>query len=278
MSPAFKEVSVEEITPDPQQPRRFFSEEGLEALANSLRRFGVLQPVVLRPAEGGGYILIAGERRWRAAQMAGLGTLPAVVRDVHPTEDDAYLESLTENLQRLDLNPMEKARALQRVKDRLNWTHEEIGRELGMSRVAVTNTMRLLALPESVQDFLEGGDLSEGHIRPLVALEDEGQQLALAREAAKNTWSVRKMEKVAKARAKAGQQQKASGITLSASAAEEPVSQNPLHKTAAETLQDHLGTKVEVRQGKGSHQLVIHFYDDPSLMDLLSKFPIEEEL
>ncbi len=273
MKHEFMEIPLSEITPDPKQPRRAFDEEGLETLANSIKRFGVLQPVVVRK-EGEGYLLIAGERRWRASQLAGLDTIPAVVRALGKHQKDTYLESLSENLQRTDLNPVEKARALKRVQDTLGWTHEEIARELGMGRASVSNSLRLLSMGEEVLDFLENSLLSEGHIRPMVTVENPAVQLALAQEAAKNRWSVRKMELECRLRAKPQKVTNARPQVLE----EAPLSENPLYRSAAEALEEYFATKVEVRVGKSSCQLVIHFYDDNMLLDILSKFPLEETL
>jgi ParB family transcriptional regulator, chromosome partitioning protein len=190
--PELRELPVELITPNPSQPRRHFDEAALVALADSLRERGVLQPVLVRPVAGGSYELIAGERRWRAAQLAGFETVPALVR---PHDDAASLElALIENMAREDLNPVEEARACAVLVDELGLTREEIGRRVGRSRVAVSNLMRLLDLPDEVLDALATGQLSEGHGRALLTAADHGDRRRLARRAVEEGWSVRDTE------------------------------------------------------------------------------------
>ena len=193
-------VPVELISPNPNQPRRTFEEEPLVALAESLRDRGVLQPVLVRPLPGGTYELIAGERRWRAAQLAGLETVPAMVR----SHDDAEsLElALIENMAREDLNPLEAARAVSALVDDLGMTREEVGRRVGRSRVTISNLLRLLELPDEALDLIGAGDLSEGHGRALLMAPDHDSRRRLARDAAAHGWSVRQTE--VRARAAAG--------------------------------------------------------------------------
>jgi ParB family transcriptional regulator, chromosome partitioning protein len=191
-----RELPVELISPNPSQPRRHFDDASLVALADSLRERGVLQPVLVRPLPGGSYELIAGERRWRAAQLAGLETVPALVR---PHDDAASLElALIENMAREDLNPVEEARACALLVDELGLTREEIGRRVGRSRVAVSNLMRLLDLPDDVLDLLATGQLSEGHGRALLTAPDHGDRRRLGRRAVAEGWSVRATEERAR--------------------------------------------------------------------------------
>ena len=165
-----REVPVESISPNPNQPRRRFDEEALSALAESLGERGVLQPVLVRPKPDGTYELIAGERRWRASRIAGLKTIPALVR---PHDDAASLElALIENMAREDLNPVEEARACAALVEELGLTREQVGRRVGRGRVAVSNLMRLLDLPDEALELLEGGSLSEGHGRALLLAKD----------------------------------------------------------------------------------------------------------
>ena len=192
-APDLREVPVDLIAPNPSQPRRRFDEDALLALAESLRARGVLQPVLVRPVVGGTYELIAGERRWRAAQMAGLETIPAVVR---AREDGESLEiALIENMARQDLNPVEEARACSMLVDELGLTREDFGRRVGRSRVAVSNLMRLLDLPDEVLDLLESGALSEGHGRALLMAPDHDDRRRLARAAVAEGWTVREVER-----------------------------------------------------------------------------------
>src|SRR5919198_1625603 len=191
-----REVPVELIAPNPNQPRRAFEEEALLALAESLRARGILQPVLVRPLPGGRYELIAGERRWRAAQMAELETIPAVVQ---PHEDAESLElALIENMAREDLNPVEEARACSLLVDELGLTREDVGRRVGRSRVAVSNLLRLLDLPDEVIDLIAAGHLTEGHGRALLTAADHDARRRLARTAVREGWSVRRTEERAR--------------------------------------------------------------------------------
>ncbi len=187
-----REVPVGSISPNPRQPRLRFDGDALNALAESLGERGVLQPVLVRPKPEGTYELIAGERRWRAAQIAGMKTIPALVR---PHDDAAALElALIENMAREDLNPVEEARACAALVEELGLTREQVGKRVGRGRVAVSNLMRLLDLPDEALDLLEGGTLSEGHGRALLLAKDHTARRQLARSAASEGWSVRSVE------------------------------------------------------------------------------------
>jgi ParB family chromosome partitioning protein len=187
-----RHVPLELIDPSPHQPRRSFDEEQLLGLAESIKARGVLQPVLVRPLPGGRYELIAGERRWRAARTAELETIPAIVRH---HDDSASLEmALIENMAREDLNPIEEARACAALVEELGLTREDVGLRVGRSRVAVSNLIRLLDLPDEAQHLIERGDLSEGHGRALLLADDHGDRRSLARAAASAGWSVRELE------------------------------------------------------------------------------------
>jgi len=187
-----RQLPTELIKANPKQPRRDFEQDPLVALADSIHARGVLQPVLVRPLADGRYELIAGERRWRAASMAGLETIPAVVRR---HDDAASLElALIENMAREDLNPVEQARACAALVEELGLTHEEVGLRVSRSRVAVSNLIRLLDLPDEALALIERGDLTEGHARALLLTRDHGDRRALAREAARRHWSVRELE------------------------------------------------------------------------------------
>ncbi|MDX6706264.1 MAG: ParB family transcriptional regulator, chromosome partitioning protein [Solirubrobacteraceae bacterium] len=192
-----RSLPVELIAPNPRQPRRAFDDAALEALAASLRERGVLQPVLVRPVAGGTYELVAGERRWRAAQIAGLASIPALVR----ARDDAEaLETaLIENMARQDLNPVEEARACAALVEELGLTREVVGLRVGRSRVAVSNLLRLLDLPDEALESLERGELSAGHGRALLLAEDHADRRRLARTAQLEGWSVRTLEARARA-------------------------------------------------------------------------------
>ena len=187
-----RQLPVQLIGPNPRQPRKEFDEESLLALAGSLGDRGVLQPVLVRPAAGGAYELIAGERRWRAAQLAGLETIPALVRD-HDDAESLEL-ALIENMAREDLNPIEEARACSLLVDELGLSREDVGRRVGRSRVAVSNLLRLLDLPDEVLELLTAGTLTEGHGRALLMAPDHGDRRRLARAAADEGWTVRETE------------------------------------------------------------------------------------
>ena len=194
--PELRELPVELIAPNPRQPRREFDEQGLLDLAASLGARGLLQPVLVRPAGGGSYELIAGERRWRAAQLAGLGTIPALVR----SDDADTLElALIENMAREDLNPIEEARACALLVEELGLTREEIGRRVGRSRVAVSNLLRLLDLPDEALDLLARGELTEGHGRAILMAGNHDDRRRLARAAVAEGWNVRRTEAEARA-------------------------------------------------------------------------------
>jgi ParB family chromosome partitioning protein len=191
-----RELPVELIHPNPKQPRRRFDEQSLEALAGSLGERGVLQPVLVRPRTGGSFELVAGERRWRAAQIAGLRSIPAIVRE---REDAEALEAaLVENMAREDLNPIEEARACAALVEELGLTREDVGRRVGRSRVAVSNLVRLLDLPDEAIELVQEGQLSEGHGRALLLSHEHGERRRLAREAAEQGWSVRVTEERAR--------------------------------------------------------------------------------
>lgn len=188
----FAEVPTASVAPNPHQPRLHFAEEGLVELAASIAEMGVLQPVLVRPLDGGTYELVAGERRWRAAQRAGLTTIPAIVR---MTDDLTSVEqALVENLHRQDLTPLEEAAAFQQLIEDFELTHDQVATRVGKSRSAITNTIRLLGLPPGVQSLLADGRLSAGHARALLGTPDRARQESLALSAVAEGWTVRAME------------------------------------------------------------------------------------
>ncbi len=190
------EVDLTEIKPNPNQPRKNFDKTALEELRDSIKIHGVIQPIVLAKNVDGGYIIIAGERRFRASQMAGLKTIPAIVKDY--TERQIKEIALIENLQREDLNPIETAKALRDVMLEYNMTQDEIADRIGKSRSAIANTLRLLSLTNEVIKLVENGKLSAGHARTLVAITDKNAQYALALKASEGKMSVRDLEKAVK--------------------------------------------------------------------------------
>ena len=191
------DIPVASVSPNPNQPRVHFDEESLTELSASIAEMGVLQPILVRPVDGGAFELIAGERRWRAAQRAGLTTIPAVIR---MTDDATSVEqALVENLHRQDLTALEEAAAFQQLLDEFGLTHDQVATRVGKSRSAITNSLRLLGLPPAVQHLLADGKLSAGHARALLGTPDRTRQEQLAREAAAGGWSVRMVEDAVRA-------------------------------------------------------------------------------
>lgn len=238
--PGLQELPIAAIRPNPYQPRDRFDEEALGALADSIREVGLLQPVLVRPA-GDGFELIAGERRWRAARRAGLQAIPAIVRET--ADRHALEQALVENLQRDDLNPLEEAAAYQQMIEDFSMTHEQVASTVGKSRAAVTNTVRLLQLPPSIQRALREEQLSMGHARALLGTPDRAFQESLARRAIKDDLSVRAVEEAVRAR----NDGKDTNGKRAATARLRP----PGLLELEELLSDHLETRVKMRLGAG---------------------------
>ncbi|MGH2923988.1 MAG: ParB/RepB/Spo0J family partition protein, partial [Solirubrobacterales bacterium] len=190
--PDLRELPTTAIEPNPDQPRSSFDKSALDALAGSIASAGLLQPLIVRPLDDGRYELVAGERRWRAAQQAGLDRVPAVVRS--SPEDERLQAALIENMVREDLNPVDEARACAALVDDLGISKEELARRVGRSRAAISNLIRLLDLPDEVQRLLERSELSEGHGRALLQEPDQARRGSLAKRAARDGWSVRELE------------------------------------------------------------------------------------
>jgi ParB family chromosome partitioning protein len=260
-----RELPLELLEPGARQPRRHFDEQGLQALAGSLGERGVLQPVLVRPRPGGTYELIAGERRWRAARIAGLQTIPALVR---PRGDAEALElALIENMAREDLNPVEEARACAALVEELGLTREDVGRRVGRGRVAVSNLMRLLDLPDETLALLEHGSLSEGHGRALLLAEDHGARRQLARAAAREGWSVRVVE------ARARDSNAVAGKRVEAKRARRGHAAHPDQEEAAreiaEALGGALGAEVNVRPAReGGYRAELSFATPQEALEL----------
>jgi ParB family chromosome partitioning protein len=251
-----RELPVDLISPNPKQPRRRFDHEALTALAGSLGERGVLQPVLVRSKAGGTYELIAGERRWRAAQIAGLEVIPALVRERGDAE--ALELALIENMAREDLNPVEEARACAALVEELSLTREQVGRRVGRSRVAVSNLIRLLDLPDEVIDLLARGELSEGHGRALLLAEDHGARRSLARAAAAEGWSVRTTE--LRARQSNAEREPAPAKSRRRSAGAEHPDQLQASRQIAEALAPVLGAEVRVRAAPdGGYRVELSF-------------------
>jgi ParB family chromosome partitioning protein len=247
-------LPIEDILPGDAQPRQQFDEAKLDELAASIKSHGVIQPIVVR-RRGGQYEIVAGERRWRAAQKAGLREIPAVLSDVTPS--DALTIALVENLQREDLNPIEEAEAFQRLHGELGYSQQEIAEAVGKDRTTVANALRLLKLPTAVRAQVLGGELSMGHARALLALEDPAEIERLGKEVAKRGWSVRQTEKATQPAA--------------------PKKKHGAKETEAERdvrqrIQRALGTRVEIQHKSGKGTLVVHFASYAELESLMARF------
>ena len=245
----FAVVPIDRVSVNPHQPRSLFDEEALASLAASIAEVGVLQPIIVREAEKGFYTLVAGERRWRAAKKVGLAEIPAVVRD---SDDRALLtESLVENLQREDLSPLEEATAYQELLEDFGLTHDDVGKRVGKSRSAITNSLRLLQLPAAIQGKLERGELSAGHARALLGLEDRKFAEHIADRAVEEGWSVRQVEDAVRARSRAT----SSGVTDRRVNLPRPAAIVELEQR----LRERLATRVKIKYTKDRGKLVIDF-------------------
>ena len=249
-------VNINELEPNRGQPRKEFSEEAMRELADSIAQHGVLQPLLVRPLLSGGYQIVAGERRWRASRMAGLATVPALIREL--TDSEVMQIALIENLQREDLKPLEEAQGYQALMEEFGFTQDEISKSVGKSRPAVTNALRLLNLPEAVRGMLARGDLSAGHARTLLSFKDEAAMLAAAKRVVAEGLSVRELEKMAK---------KAN--------AEKPEAVRSTRRIryydeAELALRDTLNRVVHVGGTKKKGVLTIEFYGEEDLKNLLS--------
>jgi len=249
-----EQVPVAQLQPNRFQPRSFFDEAGLDELTDSIRAQGVIQPIVAVPADGGRYTIIAGERRWRAAQRAGLEVVPVVLRTV--SGDQELLElALVENLQRADLNPVEEAEAYRTLGDTFSLSQDAIAGRVGKARSTVTNALRLLRLPDEVTDMLRDGRLTAGQARPLLSLPSADEQVELARQAVELGLTARELERRVQEPPPAP--------------AKKPKPEPDVHSAAAqEKLTRRLQTKVEIRRRGERGTLRIHFHSEEELMRL----------
>ena len=257
MSAGPQQIDIDLIEPSPYQPRTRFREEALEELARSIKASGIIQPLVLRPI-GARFQLIAGERRWRAAQRAGLNKVPAIVRQV---SDELALEmTLVENIQREDLNAIEAARAFERLMVEFHLTQEAVAERTGKDRTTVANAVRLLKLEPTIQEWIEEGKLSAGHGRALLAVADGPLRMRYAQRASRGGLTVRQIERLAARRARG-------------TSAPVTMPQDANIRAALEELQRHLGTKVLLREKTKMRpgQLVLEFYEDAQLMGLYDR-------
>ncbi len=253
-----RQIPVITISPNPRQPRQDMNAEELSELAASIREYGILQPLIVTPSGASDeYILIAGERRLRASKLLGMAEVPAIVRSV--SEIQRLELALIENIQRSDLSPLETAQAYQQLIDEFQLTHEEVSDKVGKSRTAVTNTIRLLKLPEKVQQALREGRISEGHARTLLALSTSQAQVAALQTVLDKDLNVRQTEQLVK---------KLTGQ-------KETIARKPVYyaqvKGIEQDLQERLGTKVTLHYTPKGGTLIIHYYSDEELDSILSK-------
>lgn len=265
-------LSIDAIRPNPNQPRQQFNQAALDELAASIKSEGLMQPVVVRQrsADPPAYELVAGERRWRAARKAGLAQLPAIVRDLNDTQTAEW--ALIENIQREDLNPMERALGFDRLRKVHDLSHEKIAERVGVNRSTVTNSLRLLGLCETVRDMIREALISEGHAKALAALPDSQQQILLAKRIVQQDWSVRQTEKAAR------------NLSSSAPASSDSSSASPTRRSAhfadlEQQIGRQLGTKVALKAArkKGAGSVTIHFYDLDQFDQLLQRLGIDPE-
>lgn len=242
-------LPINEIIPNKEQPRKTFDEAALGELADSIAQHGVLQPLLVRPLTTGGYQLVAGERRWRASRIAGLKEVPVIVKEL--TDTEAMQLAIIENLQREDLNPIEEAEGLQALIDKCGFNQEEVAASVGKSRPAITNSLRLLKLPEEVRDMTRNGEISAGHARALLALDSPALMLEVAEQIVSRKLTVRDVEKLASKPAK--------------SRAKTAKKRDSFYDEVELSLAEALGRKVKVINGRSKGTLEIEFY---SLDDL----------
>lgn len=259
-----KTLRTAEIEPNRDQPRKYFSDEAIASLADSIREHGMLQPVLVRPLNSGGYQIVAGERRWRAARMLGMDEIPVNIRELSNTE--AMQISLIENLQRENLNPVEEALGYKELIENYGMTQDKVAKTVGRSRSAVANAVRLLSLPERVLKMVENGELSAGHAKALLGFENEELLIATAVRAADGGLTVRQVERAA--------QKSLETEDLSNKASDKKIDNYFVEMELS--LKERLGRKVKVDYGKNKGVLVLEFYDKEDLAAIAEKLAGEE--
>lgn len=256
-------LRTSEIEPNRSQPRKHFSTDSISALADSIREHGILQPILVRPTDNGGYQIVAGERRWRAARMLGLDEVPVTIKELSDTETMQI--AIIENLQRENLNPVEEANGFNELIEVYGMTQEQVGKLVGKSRSAVANAVRLLTLPEKILKMLENGDLSAGHAKALLAYDDDEMKIAIANRAADGGMTVRQLEKLVQKSVENGDKNKSSNEKIDNYFVEMEIS-----------LNERLGRRVKVDYGKNKGVLVLEFYDKDDLAAIADKLTNEE--
>lgn len=249
-------ISLNKIKNNSDQPRKAFDNEKIAELAESIKHHGIIQPLIVRES-GENYIIVAGERRWRAAKMAGLKEVPAIIMEL--TNEDVLEISLIENIQRQDLNPIEEAFAYKKLLSEFNITQVELSRRIGKSRTAITNTVRLINLDERVQSYLIDGIISEGHGRTLLSISDSEIQYELAQKVIDDKLSVRELERLTKRLS----------VENTRDNKEKQNKLNPYYNDIKEKLQDHFGTKVSLSNKKNKGKIEIEYYSEEDLQRIL---------
>lgn len=257
ISPASNNLKIMEIEPNHNQPRKDFDEKSLSELADSIVQHGILQPLVVRPMSNGSYQLVAGERRWRAARIAGLTEVPVIIKEL--TDEETIEIAMIENLQREDLNPLEEALGYRYMMDELNITQEQVAEKVGKSRPVVANALRLLRLPEEVREMVKNNIISSGHARALMGFETESEMIAAANLIVKEDLSVRDVEKLVKISKKSKKEAKATEIK-----------RDKYFSEVELALKENLGRKIKVKEDskKESGILEIEFFDKTDLSSL----------
>lgn len=250
-------VSIDEIVPNKEQPRKTFDEGSLAELSESIKQHGVLQPLLVRPLPEGGYQLVAGERRWRACRMAGLREVPVVIKELTDTETMEI--AIIENLQREDLNPIEEAEGLQALIDKCGFTQEEVATSVGKSRPAIANSLRLLRLPPEVREMTKNGEISAGHARALLAFDNEAMIYEVANNIVSKKLTVRDVERLSKMKEPIAVPVKRSRR------------RDSFYDEVEISLTNALGRKVKVYNGRGKGTLEIEFYNIEELKDLANR-------
>ena len=271
-------LALAEVRPNPEQPRQLFSEEALAELADSIRAQGVLQPILVRPVSPSGesrYEIVAGERRWRASQLAGQRTIPALVREM--SAEQALAIALIENLQREDLNPMEEAAGFKELRDRFGLSQDEIAARVGKSRSAVANTLRLFNLPAEIQEDLYGGRLTQGHARPLLAVEDQGALLRLRQCILERGPSVREVEGWVTAWKQTGEfpQEAGAGMTGGPSARKPGAAPDKDLLAMQAALTKALGLPVRISGAPGKGRLSVSFSSPEELAAITARLGLK---
>ncbi len=255
-------IAIDKLVPGLYQPRKNFDKKLIEELAESIKQNGLLQPITVRKRTAGGFEIIAGERRWRACQAAGLHEVPAIIKSI--TDKEALQLAIIENVQREDLDPIEEAEGYQRLMNEFGLSQQEVSEKVGKERSSVANALRLIGLPNEIKDMIADKNISVGHAKALLGMADKSAMINLAKESAAKEWSVRALESEIKSKTKKSQtesENKSLDLDVAAKLANE----------LAEQIQKKLGTKAEINYKSGKGQVVLHFYSDDQLTQIYEK-------